>query len=126
MVNPSKPSNFIVGELTGGELDFVVENLPKTHPFAGCPGSWMFQQMMLHFGANVTGIRGNWIGPNSDNLAAVNRLTAGGAVRLEEAAKQTWTGLRAGQYGFLQAEVVGTPTGSAGHYTQVRVLFKKQ
>ena len=49
----------------------------------------MFQQMMMHFGTSVTAIQGNWVGPSSDNLTAINRLTTGGALTIEEAAKQT-------------------------------------
>src|SRR4051794_30983003 len=45
LVNPSKQSNFILGELvSGGEVSFIVENLPKDG--TGCPGKWMFDQMM--------------------------------------------------------------------------------
>src|SRR5687768_7446110 len=58
LVNPGKASNFIVGELVGGQLSFIVENLPKDG--TGCPGRWMFDQMMTHFGARVTAIEGNW------------------------------------------------------------------
>jgi hypothetical protein len=125
LVNPAKQSNFIVGELdSGGQLSFVVENLPKTVPQTGCPGRWMFEQMMAHFGAGVVAIQGNWIGPASDNLRTVNALTAGG-MTVDEAAKQTWTGARARDYGFTQVEVAGRPVGMPGHYTTVHILFKK-
>jgi hypothetical protein len=126
LVNPSRQSNFIIGELvSGGQLSFIIENLPKTTPRTGCPGQWMFQQMMLHFGASVTAIQGNWVGPSSDNLIAINRLTAGGAMTIEEAAKQTWTGMRARDQGYTQVQVAGTPAGTPGHYTRVHVLFTK-
>jgi hypothetical protein len=126
LVNPKKQSNFILGELVNtGELSFLIENLPKTTPQSGCVGRWMFQQMMAHFGTRVNAIQGNWFGAASDNLIAVNRLTAGGTVTVEEAAKQTWTGMRAKEYGYSQVEVVGTPAGTPGHYTRVQVLFKK-
>jgi hypothetical protein len=126
LVNPSKQSNFIIGELvSGGQLSFIIENLPKTTPQTGCPGQWMFQQMMTHFGASVTAIQGNWVGASSDNLVAINRLTTGGAMTIEEAAKQTWTGVRARDHGFTQVRVVGTPAGTSGHYTRVNVLFTK-
>ncbi len=85
----------------------------------------MFQQMMKHFGTSVTAIQGNWVGAASDNLHAINRLTAGGAMTIEDAAKQTWTGLRARNYGYTQVQVAGTPTGTPGHYTSVHVLFTK-
>jgi hypothetical protein len=126
LVNPSKQRNFIVGELvSGGQLSFIIENLPKTKPQTGCPGQWMFLQMMTHFGAKVTAIQGNWVGAASDNLIAVNRLTAGGATTIEEAAKQTWTGIRAKSYGYTQVRVVGIPAGTPGHYAGVHVLFTK-
>jgi hypothetical protein len=85
----------------------------------------MFQQMMMHFGASVTAIQGNRVGASSDNLIAINRLTAGGAMTIEEAAKQTWTGMRARDYGYTQVQVVGTPAGTPGHFTSVGVLFTK-
>ncbi len=126
LVNPSKQSNFIIGELvSGGQLSFIVENLPKTTPPTGCPGRWMFQQMMVHFGASVSAIQGNWVGASSDNLICVNRLTAGGAMTMEQAAKQTWTGMRASDYGYTQVRVAGTPAGAPGRYTSVHVLFTK-
>lgn len=47
LVSRLKQSNFIIGELvSGGELSFIVENLPRTTPRTGCPGRWMFQQMI--------------------------------------------------------------------------------
>lgn len=126
LVNPVKDSNFIIGELvSGGQLSFIVENLPKTSPHTGCPGKWMFQQMMTHFGTSVAAIQGNWVGAASDNLIAINRLTVGAAMTVEEAAKQTWTGMRAGEYGYTQVQVVGTPAGAAGHYAGLHVLFTK-
>jgi hypothetical protein len=126
LVNPRKQSNFILGELvSGGELSFLIENLPKTTPRTGCPGQWMFQQMMAHFGTSVIAIQGNWLGPSSDNLIALNRLTAGGTMTLEEAARQTWTGMHAHIYGHVRVEIVGAPAGTPGNYTGMHVLFRK-
>lgn len=126
LVNSRKQSNFLLGELVrGGELSFLIENLPKTTPRTGCAGQWMFQQMMVHFGARVSAIQGNWLGASSDNLTAINRLTSGATMTVEEAAKQTWTGKRAETYGYTQVEMVGTPAGTPGNYTWVRVLFKR-
>jgi hypothetical protein len=85
----------------------------------------MVHQMMTHFGANGTAIQGNWVGASSDNLIAINRLTAGSAMTIEEAAKQTWTGMRGKDYGYTQVRVVGTPAGTPGNYTTVHVLFAK-
>jgi hypothetical protein len=126
LVSPSKQSNFVIGELeSDGQLSFIIENLPKTTPQTGCPGQWMFQQMMKHFGTSVIAIQGNWVGASSDNLIAINAFTTGGAMTVEDAARQTWTGMRAGSYGYNQVQVPGTPTGTAGHYTRVHVLFTK-
>jgi hypothetical protein len=126
LVNRSKQSNFLIGELvSGGQLSFIIENLPKTTPQTGGRGKWMFQQMMAHFGASVTGIQGNWVGASSDNLIAINTRTAGGAITIEEAAKQTWTGMRARDYRYAVVQVVDAPVGAPGRYTSVHVLFSK-
>jgi len=124
LVSSAKQSNFIWGELVGGgKLSFIVENLPKTTPYSGCAGRWMFGQMMAHFGGNVIAIQGNWVGPNSDNLREVNRFTAAG-LSLESAAKATWTGQRASGYGFTDYEEV-SKLGMPGNYSDVHVLFKQ-
>ncbi len=83
----------------------------------------MFQQMMAHFGSSVTAIQGNWVGPNSDNLREVNRLTAAG-MTLEAAARATWTGRHGAQYGYHQYEEI-SKHGTPGNYTDVHVVFKK-
>ena len=121
MVSPLKQSNFIVGELTVGILTFIVENLPKDG--SGCPGRWMFDQMMSHFGSSVNGIQGTWVGLASDNLAELNRFTATG-VPIAEAAKQTWTGKRAMSYSFSRVQVT-TAVGAPGSFTQVLVVFTR-
>ena len=124
MVSSSKQSNFIWGQLLpDGLLSFIVENLPKTTPHTGCWGRWLFEQMMSHFGSGVMGIEGNWVGPGSDNLRDVNRLTASG-LTLELAARSTWTGSRAKEYGFLHYEEVSR-YGTPGNYSAVHVRFKK-
>jgi hypothetical protein len=122
LVNPAKPSNFIIGELvSGGQLSFIVENLPKDG--TGCPGTWLFKQLMEHFGSSVTAIQGNWVGPTSDNLQKVNQFTATG-MTLEAAAEETGTGKRAKEWGYPQVEEVNHQ-GTPGNYARVHVLFKK-
>jgi len=122
LVNSSKQSNFIIGELvSGGQVSFIVENLPKDG--TGCPGKWMFDQMMGHFGSSVTAVQGFWTGPLSDNLNEVNKLTAVG-MTLEAAAKGMWTGRRAADWGYSQVQVLSM-VGLAGSYTKVHVLFTK-
>jgi hypothetical protein len=124
LVNPAKVSNFILGEVVGGELTFVVENLPKSRPTTGCPGWWLFTQMMDHFqsaGTPITAVVGSWT--YGDNLAIVNRLTGGG-MSLTDAALQTTTARYAATRQYVRvavSSVLGTP----GRYTRVRVLFTK-
>jgi hypothetical protein len=124
LVNPTKTSNFILGEVVNGELTFIVEDLPKTTPRTGCPGWWMFGQMMDHFHSARTVVRaiiGNWT--YGDNLATVNQLTAGpNAATLEQAAQQTLTAAYAASRGYTNAVVVAA-VGAPGHYTRVRVEF---
>jgi len=81
--NKKKPRNFVAGEIvSGGQLSFIIENLPNDGK--GCPGKWLFDTMMHHFGSSVTGIQGNWT--YGVNLATVNNLTAKG-VNLEGSSK---------------------------------------
>lgn len=119
--NKVKDQNFIWGELSPtGELEFVVENLPKDR--TGCPGWWLFERMMAHFGAAVVAIRGSWT--YGDNLSAVNRLTAGGALTLPEAATHGPTGRYALAHGFGSIRLVAE-VGAPGSYTRVVVLFTR-
>jgi hypothetical protein len=117
--NRLKGQNFIWGELSAtGELEFVVENLPKDR--TGCPGWWMFEKMMEHFGASVTAIKGSWT--YGDNLDTVNRLTSGGAMMVTEAAFQGPTGQYALAHGYVNVHVV-QEVGVPGAYSSVVVLF---
>jgi hypothetical protein len=119
--NNKKALNFIIGELVqGGQLSFIVENLPKDG--TGCRGIWMFHELMQHLGTAVTAIQGNWT--YGDNLAVVNQLTAGGS-SLEDAAKQGFTGKRAAEWGFLNVRVLPQTQGTAGRYLRVHVLLEK-
>ena len=105
-----------------GYFHFYVENLPKDK--TGCPGSWMFEVAWNHFvrdqKVTVKGVRGDWT--SGDNLAAVNRLTAGNRMTLEEASKQTWTYQLALNKGFPRYQYLDAQ-GSPGHYTSVDVVF---
>ena len=57
--NCLKQQNFIYGELViGDEVSYIIENLPADK--MGCPGYWMFAQMMMHFGSKATAVQGNW------------------------------------------------------------------
>lgn len=118
--NRLKAGNFVWGMLDDqNELVFWIENLPKDG--TGCPGWWMFDRMMEHFGDRVAAIQGNW--SFGDNLATVNSLTAAGQ-SLESAAVQGPTGRYAGAHGFRRVTVVAI-TGVPGSYSWVRVLFQK-
>jgi len=131
--NNNKLQNYIIGEVNAaGELSFWVENLPADG--TGCPGWWMFNQTMEHFqmtGTSISIVAGYWV--YGDNLATVNKLTAGDAMTLEEAAKQTRTGGYAMTWQFTNVEVVypapGNPKslgtiGTQGNYSKVYVRFK--
>ncbi len=131
--NNNKSQNFITGEVNAtGELSFWVENLPADG--TGCPGWWMFDQMMEHFqkkGTSISAVAGYWV--YGDNLQTVNKLTAGNALTLEEAAKRTKTGGYATTWQYTNVEVVyptpGNPTslgtiGTQGNYSKVYVRFK--
>jgi hypothetical protein len=122
--NKSKTRNFIAAEITAkGYFKFYVENLPKTAPRTGCPGWWLFQVAWDHFAAEgvaVLGVRGEWT--FGDNLTEVNRLTANNAMKLEDAAKLTWTGARAKDKGFRTVLVLDKD-GTPGNYLSVDVVF---
>jgi hypothetical protein len=122
--NNRKTRNFITAEITARNyFKFYVENLPKTQPQTGCPGRWLFEVAWDHFlseGINILGIRGEW--SFGDNLEEVNRLTANNALKLEDAAMLTWTGLRAGDKGFINVLILDAD-GSPGSYVSVDVLF---
>lgn len=122
LTNSKRPQNFILGELVNGdELSFIVENLPKDG--TGCPGWWLFDEMMRHFGASVTTIQGNWT--YGDNLATANALTVGDVMSLEDAASQTPTGRYAMTWGFSTVKVLPQTIGVPGNFTRVHVLFTR-
>src|SRR5260370_42462174 len=126
--NKKKPQNFLVGELVrGGELEFWIESLPKDG--TGCPGWWMFNQLMEHFRGKVSLVIGYWV--KGDNLDEVNQRTAGAAMSLEDAAKQTTTGGYAASWGYVHLEVVQQtaqePKGTAstpGNYQRRQVALR--
>jgi hypothetical protein len=132
--NNKKSQNFIIGEVnTAGELSFWIENLPSDG--SGCPGWWMFDQMMNHFqtiGTTISVVLGYWV--YGANLAIVNKLTAGDAIPLEDAVKQTKTSGYARTWNYTNIEVVypipGDPKnlgtiGTQGCYTKIYVRFKR-
>lgn len=135
LINPKKQENYILGEVSHRVLDFIVYNLPRTQPPTGCPGRWLFLQMVTHFQASgtiISAIGGNW-SRNSTNLNKVNDLTKNDAMKLEDATKLTNTGLNATvDAGYTNVQIifpdpnqlgsVGT-RGTQGNYTSVHVRF---
>ncbi len=122
LVNTAKQSNFILGELNGGELTFVIENMPKNRPQDGCFGQWMFDEMWKHFSGSVTVLVGKWTGEDSDNLKDFNLLLLQGKTEMD-AAWGTWTGKRAIAKGFKDVSIIQTnPPGGPPH-TTVEVKF---
>jgi len=121
--NRRKQRNFIMANVTGaGHLHFHAENLPKDG--TGCPGTWMFEAAWDYFFRDqkvvIRGVRGDWT--SGDNLDAVNRLTVGGAMSLEEACKRTWTYRRAKSKGFSRYQYIDA-RGGPGQYVSVDVVF---
>lgn len=121
--NRKKQRNFIMADLTAmGYFHFYVENLPKDK--TGCPGWWLFEVAWNYFErdqqVSIKGVRGDWT--SGDNLDTVNRLTAGGQLSLEDAAKQTWTFQQAMRKGFARYQSIDAQ-GSPGQYSSVDVVF---
>jgi hypothetical protein len=121
--NKRKQRNYIEAEIT--EADYFkcfVVNLPKDK--TGCPGWWLFQVAWDYFiqeeKVTIKGVRGDWT--FGDNLATINRLTAGNQMTLEEASKHTWTFQQASQRGFTRYQFLGSD-GGPGNYTEVQVVF---
>ena len=98
---------------------FWIENLPRDG--TGCPGWWMFDQMMAHFTPRVVAIKGSWT--FGDNLETVNVLTGSG-VPIEIAATRGPTGRYATAHGYSRVTLLSS-IGVDGAYTGVSVLFER-
>jgi hypothetical protein len=90
-------------------------------------GADFFAAMMAHFGPNnVQTIVGHWVaGVDLDtNIDQFNALTLSGLSEID-AAKATWTGRRAMDFGFMKVAIKYTapPQGASGQYTEVVALF---
>ncbi|TQV89108.1 RHS repeat domain-containing protein, partial [Aliikangiella coralliicola] len=83
-------------------------------------GGDLFKVMMKHFGGNVKGVEGYWVG--GTNLDRVNKLTSQG-VSLKDAVHKTWTANQASKYGFKSGKVVSS-YGEHGNYQMVNVVFQ--
>ncbi len=121
--NKKKQRNFIMADITGmSYFHMYVENFPKDG--TGCPGWWLFEIAWDYFVQDqkvpIQGFRGDW--SSGDNLATVNRLTAGNRMTLEDAARQTWTYKLAKSKAFTQYQYLDAQ-GSPGQYTSVDLVF---
>ncbi|GAA2135578.1 hypothetical protein GCM10009760_14270 [Kitasatospora kazusensis] len=85
-------------------------------------GKQMFQMVMEHFGDRVEMIQGNW--SYGDNLAAFNKLIAEGMPE-KTAARATWTGLRAADYGFTSVRISRAVPAADGGYAAVSADFRR-
>lgn len=115
---------FIKGILAGGFLRVtVVARLPNGQR-GTVSGKDFFDAMMAHFQANVTTIVGQWIaGIDLDtNIEQFNYWTDpnGGSLLDQDAAKRTWAGERAADYGFNNATIIfKDPPNAPGNYIEV-------
>ncbi|MFD8081800.1 RHS repeat-associated core domain-containing protein [Kitasatospora sp. NPDC059722] len=99
-----------------GKLTLGMDRLPGS-PLSG---KQMFGMVMDHFGDRVQSIEGNW--SYGDNLKAFNSLVAGGTP-LKSAARSTWTGQRAAEYGFTSARITRAIPSLDGDYAAVSAQF---
>jgi hypothetical protein len=108
-----------------GVLRFAVE----AGPTSSIRGTELFNRMMEFYGDDVRAIRGFWIksarGLLSSNIDKVNELTSGG-MSLEESILQTWTVIRAREWGFTKIQLDERPVGSPGAFTSLSVLLEKE
>jgi hypothetical protein len=128
MRDSTKPGSDILGEVKGGELEFMVRAVLKDTGERGTlSGSYMFGRMLAHFASENTAInviRGNWT--YESNLDRFNRLLRVGLAP-EEAAAGTITGQWAARHEYTTGiDVVAEPsTAAPGAYTKVTAKFRK-
>ncbi len=84
-------------------------------------GKELFKRVINHFENDVSAINGKW--EYGDNLKRFNELSLN--MSPEEAAKLTWTGERAQEYGFTKVKVVDLK-GEPGNFSKVFVQFTKE
>ncbi|OYW73039.1 MAG: hypothetical protein B7Z37_23220, partial [Verrucomicrobia bacterium 12-59-8] len=113
-------SNLLLSSLDRGTLQFAIARGTSDGTMSG---SDMFRSMMKFYGPAVKAIEGNWI--SGDNLDAMNALTQGGRMSLEQAAKMTWTGRMAAQHGYTEVEI-NHYTGESGKLANMKVTFRKK
>ncbi|MEV6738566.1 hypothetical protein AB0N14_17205 [Streptomyces sp. NPDC051104] len=94
------------------------------HPELGSPlrGKKMFADVMDHFGDRAKSIQGYW--RYGDNLGHFNEAVANGE-SLRTAARGTWTGQRAAEFGFTRVKIVQADEGVDG-FKVVSALFRRE
>ncbi len=128
MRDSTKPGIDIMGEVKGGELEFMVRAVLKgTGERGTLGGTYMFDRMLAHFASENTAIdviQGNWT--YESNLDLFNRLSRVGLAP-EEAAPGTITGHWAGRHGYTTVTDVVTEPSTAlpGAYIKVTAKFRK-
>ncbi|SBT89725.1 intein C-terminal splicing region/RHS repeat-associated core domain-containing protein [Streptomyces sp. DI166] len=103
-----------------GNLTLMMDNFPDR----GSPlrGKQMFADVMEHFGDRVQSIQGYW--RYGDNLGAFNKAVAEG-MSMRAAARDTWTGKRAAEFGFTRVKILQADEGVDG-FTVVSALFRRE
>jgi hypothetical protein len=128
MRDTTKPGIDIMGEVKGGELEFMVRAVLKgTGERGTLGGSYMFERMLAHFASEKTAIDvigGNWT--YESNLDLFKRLSRIGLAP-QEAAAGTITGQWAARHWYkIATNVVAEPyTAVPSAYTKVTANFRK-
>jgi hypothetical protein len=128
-IDSTNPNHFISGTLGGqGVLEFAVVARTQGQT-SSVSGQDFFAAMMAHFGvSNVRTIRAHWsAGIDLDtNIDQFNDATQRG-LQDNDAAKETWTGQRARDYGLTNTRVIfKNPQGDhPGQYVEVTVEFTR-
>jgi hypothetical protein len=118
---------YVEGRLTNGVLSCEIVARLQTGERGTVSGKQLLAALIAHFGVgNLSAIKGVWIGgiDLDTNIDQFNQLTGPGGLPEVEAAKRTWTGQRANEYGFANASIQML-VGSPGAYTDVVVLFTR-
>ncbi len=124
----TNPQLGINGTLKGGVLKFDIVTVLPGNIRGAVSGKEFFAAMMDYFGVgNITTIRGVWIsGADLDtNIDDFNKFVLSGSSDTD-AAKKTWTGMRANDYGFVNASIdFKDPPKGPPPYIEVHARFTK-
>ncbi len=123
-ISKGKDSFGINGDLSRGILEFSIDtrNL-ETGQRIRFRGTDLFENMINHFGLeNIDYIKGRWVSGDNYNEFTENLLT----MNEKKAAKATWTGRRAAEYGFTRVKrVIYNPAFEGERKGSVRVYFTR-